>query len=111
MLSPPAALTFGLEGTERHLSFAYGFNAGAYTSPGATNGAVYQVELQRDGAPSRVIFERRLDPVAEPDHRGRQFADLVLPAGLRAGDRLVVRIDAAGNDSWDWTYLAALDLR
>jgi hypothetical protein len=110
MVPPPAALTFVLDGTERQLNFSYGLAEGSYTRGGATDGALYQVELQRDGAAARVLFEQHLDPVANPGHRGVQSADLILPAGLQPGDRIVLRIDGGRNDSWDWTYLASLKL-
>lgn len=110
MLPPPTALTFVLAGTERQLSFSYGLAEGSYTNGGATDGARYQVELQQAGTAPRILFEHRLDPLANADHRGRQSADLVLPAGVQPGDRLVLRIDAGKNDSWDWTYIASLSL-
>ena len=110
MLPPPATLTFVLAGTERQLTFSYGLAEGSHTNGGATDGARYQVELLREGAAPRILFERYLDPLANADHRGPQSADLTLPPGLQPGDRLVLRIDAGKNDSWDWTYLASLGL-
>lgn len=110
MLPPPTSLTFVLAGPERHLTFTYGFLEGAHTNGGATDGARYLVELQREGAAPRILFEHRLDPLANVDDRGRQSADLMLPAGIQPGDRLVLRIDAGKNDSWDWTYIASLSL-
>jgi hypothetical protein len=111
MLPPPTSLTFVLGGTERQFNFAYGLAEGAYTGPGQSDGAVYRVELQRGAEAPRVIFERHLVPLALAADRGRQYADLTLPADVRAGDRLVLRIEAGQNNSWDWTYVAALDLR
>jgi hypothetical protein len=111
MLPPPSALTFVLDGNERHLGFGYGLQEESYTGPGQTDGASYQVELQRDGEASRTLFARDLNPLAVAEDRGRQYADLTLPADLRPGDRLVVSIGPGAGTSWDWTYLAALDLR
>jgi hypothetical protein len=111
MLPPPTTLTFVLGGTERQFNFSYGLAEGAYTGPGQSDGAVFQVELQRAGEASRMIFDRHLTPLALAADRGRQDADLTLPGDVRAGDRLVLRIAAGGNDSWDWTYVSALDLR
>jgi hypothetical protein len=111
ILPPPAALSFTLAGTERRLNFAFGLLAGAYTGSGRSDGAIYQVELQRAGEAPRVIFDRHLMPLAREEDRGRQSADVVLPADVSAGDRLVLRITGGENNSWDWTYVAALDLR
>lgn len=111
MLPPPASLTFVLDGDERQLNFAYGLQEGSYTGPGQTDGASYKVDLLRDGAPPRNIFVRDLKPLAAAEDRGRQYADLMLPTDIRAGDRVVISIDPGGSTSWDWTYLSALDLR
>jgi hypothetical protein len=110
MLPPPSALTFVLEGNEQYLGFAYGLQREAYTGPGQTDGATFQVELHRDGEATRTLFARNLYPLGVEADRGRQFAELSLPADIRAGDRLVVSIDPGAGTSWDWTYLAALDL-
>ena len=111
MLPPPAALTFVLDGSERQLNFSYGFQTGAYTGEGRTDGAVYQVELWREGDPPRLLFEHRLDPLHDAGNRGPQHADTILTADVRAGDRLVLRISPGAGTSWDWTYVSALDLR
>ena len=111
MLPPPSALTFVLDGDERQLNFAYGLQEEAYTGQGQTDGAVFEVELQRDGEPPRNFFVRHLKPLSAAEDRGRQYADLILPHDIRAGDRVVVSIAPGAGTSWDWTYLAALDLR
>ncbi len=111
VLPPPAALTFVLEGNERQFNFTYGLAPGAYTGPGQTDGAAFIADLEREGAPVRNLFTRRIEPLGYPAHRGDQYADLMLPADIKAGDRIVLRIEAGGNTSWDWTYLRALELR
>lgn len=111
MLPPTSSLTFVLDGNERHLNFAYGLQEQSYTGPGQTDGAIYQVELQRDGEAPRNIFVRNLYPLGVAADRGRQYADLLLPSDIRPGDRLVLSIGPGAGTSWDWTYLAALDLR
>ena len=111
MLPPPSALTFVLDGNEQQVGFAYGLQEESYTGPGRTDGASYQVELHRDGEAPRILFARTLDPMGVAADRGRQYEDLSLPADIRPGDRLVVSIGPGAGTSWDWTYLAALDLR
>lgn len=111
MLPPPTALTFVLEGTERQFNFSYGLAEGAYTKGGSSDGANYRVEILHPGAAPRVIYERYLDPVRQENDRGPQSADLTLPPGLQRGDRIVLHLEAGTGDSWDWTYVSALDLR
>ena len=111
MLPPPASLTFVLDGNERQLNFAYGLQEESYTGQGQTDGAIYTVELHRDGAEPRNIFYHDLKPLAAAEDRGRQSADLILPADIKPGDRVVIHISPGAGTSWDWTYLAALDLR
>ncbi len=111
MLPPPAALTFVLDGDEQQLNFAYGIQPEAYTGQGQTDGAIYKVDLLRDGEPPRNIFYRDLKPLSVAEARGRQYADLMLPKDIRTGDRVVITIDPGAGTSWDWTYLSALDLR
>ena len=110
MLHAPSLLNYTLHGDERHLSFAYGFQEGAYSRGGQTDGARFVVELQEPGQPARILFTRHLQPVATTTDRGRLQAEVDLQAP-RPGSVLTLRIDPAGGDSWDWTYLAALDLR
>lgn len=111
MLPPPATLGFLLDGDERQLNFSFGLAEGAYTPPGQTDGATFSVELQRAGSAPRNLYSRRLDPLGRIADRGRQSADLLLPADVRLGDRIVIRIDPGASTSWDWTYISALDLR
>ena len=111
LLPPPSSLTFALDGNERQLNFAYGLQEESYTGQGQSDGAIYQVDLQRDGEAPRSIFVRDLKPLAVAADRGRQYADLILPSDIRPGDRLVISIGPGAGTSWDWTYLAALDLR
>ncbi len=111
MLSPPSALTFVLDGNERHLGFGFGLQEESYTGPGQTDGASYRVELQRDGEAPRTLLARDLHPLDVAEDRGRQYADLTLPDDIHPGDRLVIRIGPGGNSSWDWTYVTALELR
>ncbi len=109
-LHAPASLRFALAGSERLLEFDFGFDAGAYERGGQTDGAVFSVVVHRAGTAEREIFSRYLHPVAEAADRGRQHARVALPAGL-AGNDLVVRIAPGPGASWDWTYVAALELR
>ena len=111
LLHAPGSLTYLLRGDEHRLSFAFGFLPGAYADGGRTDGAVFRVEWEHPGQPVKVLFERFLQPLDHPADRGRQLAELLLPAVTR-GDRLTISIDPgpAGNDAWDWTYLTNLTI-
>ncbi len=109
MIHAPGELVFNLSGNERRFRFVYGFQEGAHSGGGQTDGAIYRIELRRDGHPSRLAFEHRLDPLGVPSDRGRQQASVDL-ADIRPDDRLHVVIDPGGHDSWDWTYVTDLQL-
>jgi hypothetical protein len=104
MLDAPAALTFNLHGQERRLHFDYGFQEGAYSNGGHTDGATFVVELRRAGQPSRTLFSAPLNPAANPDDRGRHSAEVALPENT-GGSQLFVRIDPGSSNAWDWTYI------
>ena len=111
MLPPPSELIFEAEGSERRLTMTYGLLPGAYEGPGQTDGATYLVEWRTAGGQIRKIFEHRLDPLRRPADRGDQTAEVELPAGILPGDELRLRIEPGAGDSWDWTYVTALELR
>ncbi len=110
MLHAPGLLTYKLHGAEQQVSFAYGFASGAYTNGGRTDGATFTVELVRGAAAPRIIYARRLQPLATAADRGRQLAEVPLPGDRQAGDRLLLRISPGASDAWDWTYVADLFL-
>lgn len=110
MLPSPARLTYVLDGTERRLECVLGFQPGAYENGGQTNGVILRAELRRAGQPAAILFERRFDPAGVPADRGPQPVGFAL-GSVQPGDRLDLVIDPAGNNSWDWTWLAGLSLR
>ena len=71
MLHAPSVLSYTLHGDERHVSFDYGFQEGAYSRGGQTDGARFVVELQEPGQPAKILFDRHLQPVAAAADRGR----------------------------------------
>lgn len=109
MLPSPARLTYVLDGSERRLEVVLGFEPGAYENGGQTNGVILRAELQRAGQPAAILFERRFDPARVPTDRGPQPVGFTL-GPVQPGDQLVLVIDPAGNNSWDWTYLTGLSL-
>lgn len=109
-LHAPASLVFRLHGGERTVSFDFGFRAGAYRAGGNTDGARFRVTLRRAGQPDAAVFERWLQPVAQPGDQGNQQAGFSLPAEVPAGTELVLSLEPGPYNSpaWDWTYLANL---
>ena len=112
-LHAPASLAFRLHGGERSLAFDFGFREGAYRNGGNTDGARYRAVLRRPGQPEVVLFERLLQPLAQPTDQGNQHTELTLPAAIAAGAELVLAIDPGpfGSGAWDWTYLANLRIK
>jgi hypothetical protein len=112
-LQPPAPslLEFILRGGERQLRFRYGFLPGAYEGGNDTEGARFIVLLRPAAGTERILWERKLEPTTRIPDRGSQAADVPLD-GIAAGDRLIVRVEpgAAGDLTFDWTYVSALSL-
>ena len=109
LLNGPAALTYVLDGNERKLDFAFGFEA---KSPGeyrTEDDATYRVELHHGSDPVKICFERRLRPAHDLRDRERQWAKVSLPE-VAAGDQLVIRIEEAATDSARRTYLTDFSL-
>jgi len=104
LLNTPSALTYILDGTEKRLRFSFGVEFSGGVDATKAGSARYSAELQRTGEPMRVLFERVLHPSESRDDRFRQFAQIALEA-VRAGDRLVLRIDAIGAKPPDGNYI------
>ncbi|HET7536354.1 MAG TPA: hypothetical protein VFJ90_07865, partial [Candidatus Didemnitutus sp.] len=111
-LHAPSALTYQLAGNETRLRFDYGILPGAYTGEGATDGAVFLVELHRPNQPVETLLRRPLEPRRREGDRGLQHADLPLNK-LGPADRLIVTIDPgpARSNAWDWTYITHFELQ
>jgi hypothetical protein len=111
-LHAPGYLDFQLLPTDTSVRFAYGFFPGSYTDQGATDGAIYTVELNRPNQPREVLFRRHLEPRLRKEDQGRQFVELTLPP-LGPADHLILSVDPGptGNNSWDWTYVTDFELK
>ncbi len=112
MLHAPGHLTFATTAADRALDFAFGLLPSAYTNGNWTDGVRFVVEWRpRTGGASRVLFERRLDPAANPADRPEQQTTVNL-AGLGAG-HLTIRAEPgpAGNNQCDWSYVAEAKFR
>lgn len=107
MTHAPTTMQFSLTGRERRWQFDYGFQAGAYTAEGHSDGATFIVELKHSSQPATILFSRQLNPATVEADRGRQHGDLLLPL-IAPGDQLIMRIDPGQTLGWDWTYITQL---
>lgn len=109
-VNAPSQLSWLLTGSERTLSFEYGFIPDAYEH-GGTNGAEFIVELS-DASGKRSIFRKLLMPVSRAEDRKPQFSRVILPP-FSTGASLILRLDAGeGNDNaWDWLYVGNVKFR
>jgi hypothetical protein len=110
-LAAPSVLEFVLHGGEPRVRFRYGFLPGAYREGRATDGARFVVLLRPAAGTERILWDRTLEPMTRLPDRGPQSADVPL-GETAAGDRLIVRVEpgAAGDNSFDWTYVSSLSL-
>lgn len=101
--NPPSELEFLVNFPATKVIGQFGFAAGAYQPPAATDGADFVVEWISPDGDSRTLFNRALKPMTAQEDRGIQNFDLPLPPG---GGRLILRITpgANGDPSYDWTY-------
>ncbi len=104
-LHAPGRITWTLTGTERALVFDHGLLPEAWQR-GAGNGVAFIVELETPGAAPQKLFERLINPAANPAERRTLRSSVTLPPHL-AGSRLVLRTDPGpfGDNSWDWSYV------
>lgn len=109
ILHAPASLSYDLTGTERRLHFEFGFQKGAYSNGGQTDGATFLVELHRTGRPPEILFQQHLAPTSNEADRAIQSAEVEIPSGPNSS-QLVIRIDPGKSNAWDWTFIPKLQL-
>lgn len=110
-LHAPAEIQWALDGTERELSFDFGFIPEAYER-GASNGVEFFVEVQSPDGSRQIVFRRFLNPASQAGDRGNQTARVAL-AEVRPGNRLVLRTDPGpyGDNAWDWSYVTRMQVQ
>ncbi|MCF7687558.1 MAG: hypothetical protein K9M98_03810 [Cephaloticoccus sp.] len=104
MLHAPSSISFRLTGSEKQLSFAFGFIAGAYRGEQGTNGATFRVSAQLPDGTISPLASRQLQPLTAVADQGRQLLKLNLPV-LPPNSLLKIEIDPDGSNAFDWTYL------
>ncbi|GAB1487930.1 hypothetical protein MASR2M8_03720 [Opitutaceae bacterium] len=110
-LNAPGEIVWELDGTEQELVFDYGFMPEAYQR-GASNGAVFRVELRTPGVPPQELFRTLVDPANRPADRGNLTARIAMPA-IPPGSRLALLTDPGehGDNAWDWCYVTRVQIK
>ena len=110
-LYAPGRLAWTLDGSEYELVFDHGLRPDAWER-GRSNGVAFIVELAAPGAAPQKLFERLVDPVANPAERRTLQSRVALPPHL-PGSRLVLRADPGphGDNAWDWSYVTHVQLK
>lgn len=110
-LHAPGSISWMLDGTETGLTFDHGLMPEAYER-GHGNGVAFIVELHRPGKVAQVLFERLVNPLANPAERRTLTSRVTLPPHV-AGSRLTLRTDPGphGDNAWDWSYVTRVQLR
>lgn len=89
------------------LQWSFGIFDDAWKRDGdKTNGVRFGVDLESPEGSRERIFERTLNPVANPEDRGRQLGQFSYR--LPPGYHLVFRAEPKGSAAFDWSYIAGL---
>ncbi len=111
-LHAPGRITWPLDGTDTSWPSTTGCNP----MPGSAPGPGQRRRLHRRagvaGTAPQKIFERLVDPFANPAERRTLQSHVALPPHL-PGSRLVLRTDPGphGNNAWDWSYVTHVLLK
>lgn len=102
----PSRAVFPLNGTERVVDLEFGVEPGAYSNGNATDGVVFNLDVQSSGGGRQTVFRRHLDPLRQNADRGDQSAHVALPP-VSAGSKLVLAAEPGPNHdrAWDWSYV------
>ncbi len=89
------------------LSFSFGIEDAAYDTVAGnrTDGVGFVLELETPSGEIVTLFQRVLEPLQNPADRGRQTAEVTLPADTPG--ILVFRSTPGrhGSDAWDWAWV------
>lgn len=109
ILHAPSEMVFDVPAGATELHGAYGFNHGAYSDGGRTNGAQYSIHWHGGGEPV-ILHERFLDPVNKINDRGLQKFSVKLP---RSTGQVFLRVSPGpfGQNAFDWTGWTAIEFK
>jgi hypothetical protein len=108
----PSAVEFDVPARSRRTRIAgkFGILPGAYGREDHTDGVQFAIEYTPPESSPQVLFERFLDPQANPRDRGLQAFAVWLPPGDRGTVALRAFNPPGKNPHRDWSYWADVDL-
>lgn len=88
-------------------SFEFGIDERAYDieSGNRTDGVQFKLEFQSETEGSITLFDRTLNPLSQPEDRGAQRAEVLVPANLKGQIIFTTLPGAADNPAWDWAWV------
>ncbi|HWA26772.1 MAG TPA: hypothetical protein VG734_14030 [Lacunisphaera sp.] len=109
IMHAPSEMIFDVPSGATELRGAYGFNPGAYTDGGRTNGANFTILWSSGGEPV-LLHERFLDPVAKLGDRGLQKFSVKLP---KSTGQVYLRVGPGpyGQYAFDWTAWTGIEFK
>lgn len=94
----------------KEIRWEYGIFAGAYEKSDAhTDGVEFSIHAERKDGPSRLLFQRLLDPAREPKDRGDQQA--VIPYAPQPGETLRFSTRPGAHSAFDWAYTLRIEVK
>jgi hypothetical protein len=110
MVHADGRMTFPVPPGARSVRGQFGILPIAYER-GKTDGVQFAVEYQPDGGPARVLFERYLDPLHNPQDRGFQNLAVALP-GPGGGRVRLKTLNLPGKTlDWDWSFWTSIRIK
>lgn len=105
LIHAPGEAMFAVPADGHELSGFCALSAGAFQNGGATDGAVFTVEVQFPDGRRETVWQRTVDPVNVPADRGEHAFKVRLPdAACVVTLRTSPGASPSSNNSWDWTY-------
>ncbi len=108
MFHAPSRLEFDVLPGATEMVGRFGYPENAYTGDARTSGAWFRV-VWSDGTTEHTLFERFLDPRANPADRGLHPFHAALGSVTSGRVRLV--IDPGSDPGWDWTVWTGIEIR
>lgn len=100
----PSVFRLAIDGAGVRLRADFGILASAYEGEPCTDGVDFEIRISDGADGSSVIWQRRLDPVANPADRGLQSVDLELPPALGGELWFTTGNGPAQHGSCDFSY-------
>jgi hypothetical protein len=105
----PGEMTFAIPLGARRLTGRFGIMPAAYEQ-GDTDGVLFAVDYFPPGGRVQTLYQRYLDPRAEPEDRGMQRLNVRLPPSGLGHLKLRTANLIDRSSSWDWSYWSEIQL-